>query len=146
MDCICTFWVCPIGTQPKHCPGLPGEVMSNEGNMLIAERFILSLINKCGEHPVPTGGGGTWYPQACRFLILHHQVHSSHGKSLMERSIQYIKDRIESFDDYFPCGLKKFKLKHVQQWSNLSIDQHKRQLMAQVNNSEERRGKVKHTN
>ena len=27
MDCICTFWVCHIGTHPKNCPGLPGEVM-----------------------------------------------------------------------------------------------------------------------
>jgi hypothetical protein len=76
MDCICTFWVCPIGTHPKHCPGLPGEGMSNEGNMLIAERFILSLINKCGKHPVSTGGGGTRHPQAFRFLILQHQIHS----------------------------------------------------------------------
>jgi hypothetical protein len=32
MDCICTFWVCPIGTHPKHCPGLPGEVMLQSEN------------------------------------------------------------------------------------------------------------------
>src|SRR5580765_719287 len=48
--------------------------ISNEGNMLIAERFILSPINKCGKHSISTDGGGTWYPQACRFQILQHQV------------------------------------------------------------------------
>jgi hypothetical protein len=31
-----------------------------------------------------------------------------------KRTMQYIKDRTESFDDYFPCKLKNCKLKHVQ--------------------------------
>lgn len=35
--------------------------------MLVAERFIASLINKYGKHPVSTDGG-TRYSQACRFL------------------------------------------------------------------------------
>ena len=35
--------------------------------MLIAERFISSLVQIHGKHPVSTDGG-TWYPQACRFL------------------------------------------------------------------------------
>ena len=30
--------------------------------MLIAERFIASLIDKYGKHPILTDGG-TWYPQ-----------------------------------------------------------------------------------
>lgn len=79
--------------------------------MLVAERFIASLINTYGRHPVSTDGG-TWYPQACRFLKLQHYLHSA-LESLIERIIQYIKDRTECFDDYFPCRRKNCKLPHV---------------------------------
>ena len=72
--------------------------------MLVAERFIASLINTYGRHPVSTDGG-TWYPQACRFLKLQHYLHSA-LESLIERIIPYIKDRTECFDDYFPCRRK----------------------------------------
>ncbi len=44
--------------------------------MLIAERFISSLVQIHGNHPVLTDGG-TWYPQACRFLNVDHHIHSS---------------------------------------------------------------------
>ena len=47
--------------------------------------------------------GGTWYPEACNIMKLKHYLHSSIEKSLMERVNQYFKDRIESFDDYYPC-------------------------------------------
>ena len=60
---------------------------------------------------------------ACRFLGLKHHIHSSMEKSLIERKMQYIKDRTESFDDYFPCRLKKCKLKHVRNWLNLFVTQ-----------------------
>ena len=97
--------------------------ISKERNMFIAERFISSLVRIHGKHPVSTDGG-TWYPQACRFLNVDHYVHSSLEKSLIERTMQYIKDRTESFDDYFPCKLKNCKLKHVQNWLNLFAYQH----------------------
>ena len=95
--------------------------------MLVAERFIIasSLINKFGKCPVSTDGGRTWYPQACQFLDVEHHIHSSFEKSIIiERTIQYIKDRTEGFDDYFPYGKKKCKLKHVINWFNLFIDKH----------------------
>ncbi|MDN5867646.1 MAG: hypothetical protein L0H55_09645 [Candidatus Nitrosocosmicus sp.] len=60
--------------------------------MLIAERFIDDLVRIHGKHPISTDGG-TWYPQACRFMKLDHHVHSSLEKSLIERTMQYIKDR-----------------------------------------------------
>ncbi|MBI2937990.1 MAG: hypothetical protein HYY22_07275, partial [Thaumarchaeota archaeon] len=44
--------------------------------------------------------GGTWYPEACRTLGLEHRLHSDYSKSLMERANQYLKDRIEEFDDH----------------------------------------------
>ncbi|MGH9981165.1 MAG: hypothetical protein ACRD6U_06405 [Nitrososphaeraceae archaeon] len=43
--------------------------------------------------------GGTWFPQACNFLHLKHYLHSPIEKSLIERVMQYFKDRTESFDD-----------------------------------------------
>ena len=87
--------------------------ISKERNMLIAERFISDLAKVHGKHPVSTDGG-TWYPQACRYLKLrYHHIHSSWEKSLIERTIQYVKDRTECFDDYFPCRLRNCKLEHV---------------------------------
>ena len=96
--------------------------------MLIAERFISDLAKVHGKHPVSTDGG-TWYPQACRYLKLrHHHIHSSREKSLIERTIQYVKDRTECFDDYFPCRLRNCKLEHVKNWMNLFIDYHNKKL------------------
>ena len=81
--------------------------ISKERNMFVAERFLDSLIKIHGKHPVSTDGG-TWYPQACQFLKLKHHIHSSYEKSIIERTIQYIKDRtIECFDDYFLVIEKK---------------------------------------
>jgi putative transposase len=79
--------------------------ISKERNMFVAERFISGLVKIHGNHLVSTDGG-TWYPQACKFLKLRHHIHSSLEKSLIERTMQYIKDRTECFDDYFPCRLK----------------------------------------
>jgi putative transposase len=101
--------------------------ISKERNMFVAERFISDLIKTHGRHPVSTDGG-TWYPMACKFLKLKHHLHSSFEKSLIERTMQYIKDRTESFDDYFPCRLKNCKLKHVTNWLNLFADYHNKEL------------------
>ena len=58
--------------------------------MLIAEKFIKSLIDKYGKHTVYTDGG-TWYPQACTFLHLKHRLHSHLEKSLIERVYSILK-------------------------------------------------------
>ncbi len=81
--------------------------------MYIAERFLSDTVNQYRNHYVSTDGG-TWYPQACKFLKLKHH-HSSFEKSIIERTMQYIKDRTENFDDYFPCKKNKCKLKHIKQ-------------------------------
>ena len=97
--------------------------ISKERNMFVAERFISVVIKNHGKHPVSTDGG-TWYPQACRFLKLKHHIQSSFEKSIIERTMQYIKDRTESFDDYFPCKIKNCKLNHVRNWLNLFANYH----------------------
>ena len=116
-----------VAIDPKNRQILALSI-SKERNMFVAERFISKLIMIYGSHPVSTDGG-TWYPQACRFLKLQHHLHSYFEKSLVERTIQYIKDRTESFDDYFPCRLDKCKLKHVKNWLNLFVDYHNKELV-----------------
>ena len=91
------LWFC---IEPINSSVL-GIYISEERNMLIAEKFIRSLVSKYGKHTVYTDGG-TWYPEACNVLRLKHHLHSPFEKSLMERVNQYFKDRIESFDDYYP--------------------------------------------
>jgi putative transposase len=101
--------------------------ISKERNMFAAERFLSNVVGEYGTHPVSTDGG-TLYPHACRFLKLDHHIHSTLEKSLIERTMQHIKDRTESFDDYFLCRLKGCKLKHVTNWLNLFVDYHNHEL------------------
>ena len=89
------LWFC---IEPIHRSVL-GIYISEQRNMLVAEKFIRSLVKKYGKHTLYTDGG-TWYDQACNILKLKHYLHSSIEKSLMERINQYFKDRTELFDDY----------------------------------------------
>ncbi len=103
--------------------------ISKERNMFVTERFLSDIVNGCGQYPVSTDGG-TYYPQACNFLNLRHHIHSSYKISIKERTMQYIKNRTECFDDYFPCRNKKCKLKHVKQWLNLFTDYYNKEIMS----------------
>ena len=88
--------------------------ISKERNMLLAERFVSSLVKIHGhQQPVSTD----WMevlgidPQACKFLRshLHRHIHSPYEKSIIiERKNNAVHDkrRTESFDDYFPCRKK----------------------------------------
>ncbi|HEY6537091.1 MAG TPA: hypothetical protein VIY08_15050 [Candidatus Nitrosocosmicus sp.] len=59
-----------------------------EQNMFVAkERFISYVVEEYGKHHISTDGG-TWYPQACRFLNLNHYIHSYFEKSLIEITMQ----------------------------------------------------------
>ncbi|KAA2280380.1 hypothetical protein [Candidatus Nitrosocosmicus sp. SS] len=84
--------------------------------MFVAERFLSGLIRIHGKRTVSNDDERTWYPQACRFLSLEHHNHyffDKEEKSIIERTIQYIKVRTESFEDYFQCRMKNCKLAHV---------------------------------
>jgi putative transposase len=116
-----------VAIEPKDREILSINI-SRERNMLLAERFLSNLLEEHGQHPVSTDGG-TWYPQACRFLKLKHHLHSHFEKSLVERTIQYIKDRTESFDDYFPCRRKNYKLKHIRKWFSLFIGFYNKEII-----------------
>ena len=107
------LWFC---IEPLHKTIL-GIYISEERNMIVAEKFIRSLVEKYGRHTVYTDGG-TWYDEACNVIRLKHYLHSPFDKSMMERVNQYFKDRIESFDDYYPCIQKydRCNLFHVHNW------------------------------
>jgi hypothetical protein len=83
--------------------------------MLIAEKFIRSLVSNYEKHIVYTDGG-TWYDEACKTQIKTLSTLAISEKSLMERINQYFKDRIESFDDYYPCVKNECNLFHVYNW------------------------------
>ena len=105
--------------------------ISKVRNMFVAERYLTNIVKVYGKHPVSTDGG-TWYPMACRFLNLKHHIHSflaKKEKSIIERTMQYIKDRTECFDDYFPCKKIGCKLKHVLNWLNLFVNRHNEDMI-----------------
>ncbi len=56
-------------------------------------------------------------------------MHSPLEKIVIERTMQYIKDRTEGFDDDFPWMKKSCKLKHVQQWLYLFADYYNKELI-----------------
>jgi putative transposase len=119
------LWVA-IESKNKQILGLS---ISKERNMFVAERFISRLIKIHGKHNISTDGD-KWYPQACKFLKIDHHPHSSYEKSIIERTMQYLKDRTEGFDDYFQCRRTNCKLKHVKKWLKLFIDYHNKELKA----------------
>jgi len=120
------FWIwVALESDNKTIVGIH---LSLERNMLVAEQFLQNIIKKCGRHPV-SSDGGTWYVPACKFLKLKHHINSSYEKSIIERIIQYIKDRTENFDDYFPCNKNKCKLKHVVNWFHLFVDYYNKEVI-----------------
>ena len=68
-----------IAIEPKSKSMLDMRI-SLERSTLVAEQFLQELIKKYGKYPVSTDDGGTWYPQACRFLKLRHHTHSYYEK------------------------------------------------------------------
>ena len=87
------IWLC-ITIEPENSQILALSI-SEERNMFVAEMCLSGLVKVHGKHPVSTDGG-TWYLQDYRFLKLKHYIHSPYEKSLIERTIQYIKNRTES--------------------------------------------------
>lgn len=91
-----------------------------ERKMLVAERFIASWINGYHKHLVSTDGGHGIHKSVI-FLKLKHHFYSPFEKSIInERTMQYLKDITECFNDYFPYRRKKkCELKHVKNWLKL---------------------------
>jgi len=78
-----------------------GIHISEERNMLGAEKFIRSLVSKYRKHAVYTDGN-TWYDEACNVLKLKYYLHSSLEKSLMDRvGLDPLKMRTPCNGDFF---------------------------------------------
>ena len=98
------YWLW-IAIEPIHKSVL-GIHISDRRNVFVAENFLDSSIDKydilqftlMGVHGIL---------KSVFFLHLKHKLHSSLEKSLIERVMQYFKDRIECFDDYYPCITKE---------------------------------------
>ena len=108
-----------IAIQPVHKSVL-GIHISEERNTFVAVNFLRLLVSKYGKYTVYTDGG-TWYPQACNFMHLKHRLHSPIEKSLIERIMQYFKDRTtECFDGYYHFTKKiNCDLSYVYNWVKL---------------------------
>ena len=95
--------------------------LSIERTIFVCYQFFKQLRNRFGRKPVFTDGA-LWYNTACRWLRLKHRIYGIEMKNVMERFIQYLKDRTECFDDhYFPCRKKKedCNRQHVWNWLKL---------------------------
>jgi putative transposase len=114
-----------VVVEPIHYRIL-GVHISKHRNMLVAESFLKSLIKLYGKQIVYSDGG-TWYPEACKSLELKHILHTPFEKSIIERAIEYVKDRTEAFDDYYPCRksvVVDCNIVHVYRWISLFIFLH----------------------
>ena len=118
-----------VAIEPIHRQVL-GVYVSRHRNMLVAESFLRSLIKIYGKHIVYSDGG-SWYPEACSYLGLKHLLHSPLEKSIIERSIEYFKDRTENFDDYYPCRHNsiEYGLTHVHNWLGLFVFMHNADIL-----------------
>jgi hypothetical protein len=57
--------------------------------------------------------------------LVKHRLHTCLEKGLIERAIQYFKDRTENFDDYYPCTKSRLcNLSHVYKWLCLFVFMH----------------------
>jgi len=88
--------------------------LSRTRNSYEAELFLRSLVKLHGKHPVYTDGA-PFYIEACRSLSLVHRTYEFGDWffEVIEREVQFLKDRTENFDDYFPCSKKFCRLGQV---------------------------------
>jgi putative transposase len=127
-----------IAVEPIHRQIL-GVYISRHRNMLVAEAFLRSLMRIYGKHTVYSDGG-SWYPEACISLGLKHRLHSSYEKSIVERTTEYLKDRTEAFDDYYPCTKTGLcNLQHVYKWLILIVFMHNSVIKSHIKFSSIRR-------
>jgi putative transposase len=114
-----------VVVEPIHYRIL-GVHISKHRNMLVAESFLKSLVKLHGKHIVYSDGG-SWCPEACNSLGLKHILHTPFEKSIIERAIEYVKDRTERFDDYYPYRkgvVVDCNIVHVYQWMTLFMFLH----------------------
>jgi hypothetical protein len=79
----------------------------------------------------------------CKFHLITQKIYYLHSpfQSLMERVNQYLKDRTESFDDYYPCRQQKenneCNLFHVYNWIQFFVSMYNDTIANNNNNNNE---------
>jgi putative transposase len=104
-----------VAYEPRLRVFLAFRISYNQ-SILDAYLFLKGLRIRYGLKPIWTDEG-VWYPEACRWARLEHHVYGQDWKNLIERMNEALKDRLECFDDYFPC-LKREECdrEHVHNW------------------------------
>jgi putative transposase len=64
---------------------------------------------------------------------LRHYLHSPLEKSLVERVMQYFKDRTKCFDDYYSCSKMDFDNGHVYNWIELFVSMYNNTIVTKNN-------------
>jgi putative transposase len=76
--------------------------LEKELNSFQSEQFIKEIRKKHGVRIFYTDNT-SFYHLAYKWARVENRIYGNKLKNLIERFIQIIKDRIEFFDDYFPC-------------------------------------------
>jgi len=100
-----------IGDTGSHAVPSPWT-SAGPGSILSAERFLRRLVKQSGRHPIYTGQDHTTLRHAGASASPADPSSKTHA--LMERAVQYLKDRTERFDDHFLCRRLECILIHVQ--------------------------------
>jgi transposase-like protein len=79
-------------TEPIYHHQILVVYISRHRNMLVAKVFLRSLIKLYGSHIVYSDEG-PWYPEARDSLGIKLILHRSFEKGVIERSMDYVKDR-----------------------------------------------------
>jgi hypothetical protein len=82
--------------------------------MLVAYKFLMELAED-GRKTIHMDGRAR-YIQAKKCARLKHFVYDDDKKDAVERFIQTWKDRLERFDDFFPCMKEDCECEHVKNW------------------------------
>jgi transposase-like protein len=69
-------------------------------NILTSMVFIKRVKAICGSNITILTDGAPYYRASCRILNLRHGLYSIEVRNLMERIIEYVKDRTKPFDNY----------------------------------------------
>lgn len=97
-----------------------GFHISYQCNLLDAYLFLKVLRSRYGRKPIYTDGAA-YYPEACRWLRLEHHVYGYEWWKIMEQMNETVKDRLECFDDLFPCWKPDCDKRHVHNWMKLFL-------------------------
>jgi putative transposase len=103
-----------VAYEPRLRMFLSFRISYNQ-SVLDAYLFLRELRGRYGLKPIWTDEA-TFYPDACRWARLEHHVYPVEWKNQIERMNQALKDRLECFDDLFPCLKEGCDREHANNW------------------------------